>query len=743
MDDLSGDLAAMKNISFNLSILKRPGPKKPLIIRDFLVLFFVLIVIFINFKQVSRQQITDLKEIFINLIEHPDFSYEDKMEIKAGRDYYEWTKLVRAHTDQNSLVFHPPQMWPWGQSGNPEYSQYFLFPAKLIREDRERLVTKKDINFVAIALGEGGEFEERLLGWPKFPVFAQKIYYLPQNRKAEIKGLDGLTREYHKADRVINSQNGNSWDITYTSSFYDYWMKSVELALMPETEYKLEVKSNWLNSTSLVARVRFSNGKEAIFSSSPNKETDTWTTLSLDNLYSRAVSFAGLSGWPTDGLKISDIGIDTGHPAIMPYQEKWGLIEVETGTKDRLEALGKEVLNDQSLLSLGNIYQLNGDTEQALKSYQQAVVLEPSNPWSHLGAADSAKKIGDRSLAYAQYQEAISADPEDAWFYYALGKYYQDINELDKASELYDESLNRYPDAVWAHLGLGEVYEDEGRLDLAAGQYRLASVSPRRDFTSDGKVAWQKLMEIEDGQRKVVADSLMKLSQNPDNQPVRDVLSRAYLILGETAKAEEQYRLAYPASQTDGKGNIALPPKWTDPLSQPVYGKRGPAVDSRLVDNRHISLLDNYHSYISFSRLLFPANNGTIEIRWRLPKSHNSSSSQASLNLIYQFKSLIFWFSENRFQLGLFDQQKKTWQIVQSSPLSLDENKWYRVGISYGGKGERIFLDGEKIAESGFNGGLNTSSDFYLGRGILWSVSDSLVQSGYFDTISVYDYQKL
>lgn len=732
----------MKNFSINISILKRPGPKEPLIIRNYVVLFFILMIVTANFRQFSPSLFEELGYITSSLIRNPGFSYDDKMRLKVGNEYYEWTKLIREHTTQDSLVFHPPQMWPWGESGNPEFSQYFLFPAKLIREDRERLFTKRDIDFVAIAWGEGGNPDSRLLGWPKFPVFAQKTYFLPQNRVTEIKGIEGLQEGKRDAERVLNLRDGNKWDITYTASGYDYWTKPFDLVLDPSFNFKIEVKSNRLNSTALIAKVNFGNGKEAIFSSLPNQEVDEWTTLELNDLNSRAVQLATLQGWQTSELKVSEVGIDTGHPALMPYQEEWGLIEVETGTNERTEALSKGLVNGQNALSLGNVYQLNGDFLKALAFYGRAALLEPSNPWAHLGVADSAFKLGEKELAINHYLMAIENASEEAWFYYALGKAYQDSGDLSRAEEFYAEALGFYPDAVWALRGLGEIYEETGKLDLAAGNYRLASVSPRRDFTSDGKVAWQRLKKIEEDQKKIVRESLEKLNKNPDDPIERARLSSAYLVLGETSEAGDQYKLIQDRGFSLVDGGMDFPPKWTDFLAQPIYGKRGQAVDTKIIDRKHMILLDNYHSYFTFQPEIFPSQNGTVEIKWQLPPVDNSGGISSPMNILYQFNGLIFWLVENRFQLAIFDPEEQTWQVIKSEKLQLDNNKWYLLSVSYGDKGSRIYMDRKEIARGDYQGGINGRRNIYLGRGLLWSVVDFPTPSGYFDTIAVYDYQK-
>lgn len=732
----------MKNLKVNFSILEKSVPKQNLPIGKIFIILFILYVICTNFQQVLMPLFWELRYIAVEIIKNPKISYEEKMKVKVGYEYYDWAKLVRDHTGTNSNVLHPPQMWPWPQSGNPEFSQYFLYPAKLIREDRERMVIKRDISDVLIAWGEGGAEDSRLLGWPKFPVFDQKIYYLPQNREVEVKGIGDLREWSRNADRTIKFYNGQKWKIEYTSSQYDYWLKPMNEILTSNNIFQIDVKSNWMNSTSLIVRVDFGDGKDAIFSSGPNDKVGEWVRLELPDLYLKAFRFAQLRNWPINNLRISGIGIDTGHPAIMPYREKWGFIEVETGSEERKTSLEKGLVNVQNLLRLGNIYFLNNDYVKALGMYREAASLEPTNPWPHLETAEIAKKLNNKELAELEFEAAIRGDSDDAWFYYALGKFYSDNNDFDKAIDFYQKALDYYPDSSFVFLGLGEVYDKQNRLDLATKYYRLASLGPRKEFVSDGKLAWIRLKEIEGEYKAKLKDSLGVIATNPDNWQERIKLAQIYTILGDVGTAKEHYKAAYLLNSEAAFADIEFPPSWIDKLSHPFYGKKGIAVDMGFTDNKLVSLLDNYHSFITFDGDLFLADKGTIEIKWKPVASSDGLGKFHPMNLAYQYDGFAIWFVEDKFFFSIYNQKDKNWQTISSPSIQLDPNKWYWVGVSYGDKGQNIILDDNVIAQSNFDGGISIDKKVYLGKGFVWERKDKTSLSGYFDTIQVYDYQK-
>lgn len=730
----------MKNLNFIFSLFPKQGFKKKILFRKYLVFLFLLLILILNFKIVLLSMITDLKYITWRIVYFPGFSYEDKMKEKVGKEYFEWTKLVRKHTSTNSLVFHPPQMTPWPESGNPEFSQYFLYPAKLIREDRARLFTKRDITHVAIAWGEETEKDERLYGWPKFPVFAQKIYYLPQRRVTEVRGLNELEEWNKNSERIIEQSDGNKFIITYTSSEYDYWMKPINLSIMPNSKFTVDVKSNWPNSVALVVEVDYGQNRKAIFSSSPNSKVNEWITLELDNLYPRAYEFAQLQGWVVNGIRISKMGLDLGHPAKMPYLEKWGIIEVETASKNRQETLEGQIINSQTYLSLGNINTLNNKLSEALSYYKKSVLLEPSNHLTYLSVADTSVKMNMSDVAEEEYQLAIKMNPGEPWLYYSLGDFYRSRGDLTKARTYYQASLDRSPDSSWANLGMGETYFTENRVDLAAKYYRLASSAPRRDFVSDGKVAYVKLKVIEDEQRKIIEQLLNKIQNNADNLQERLSLGKAYTIIGDINNAQKQFEFVRK-NDSVAYDIFGIPPTWVDQLSRPFYIKKGPAVDTKYHDGRLVASLDNYHSYLTIHPDLLPKEEGTIEINWKHPDSYIQQSN-SKINILYQFEGFVLWLDKNKFYYGVYNKIKSKWEVISSNTMPLDINKWYRLGLSYGNYRSGLYLDGKEIIQTDIGGVINGERLVYLGRGVLWTISGQPVRSGYFDTISVYNYEK-
>lgn len=720
--------------------------------RELALVVFIFAVLFSHFTSGFPLFGQDLTTIVSMFVKAPGLSTAERLRYKIGPDFYDWTKLVRQNTSIGSYIMHPPQMWPWGMSGNPEFSQYFIYPAKLIREDRQQLFDPKSkITHVMIAWGEAGE--EGWKGWPQFPVFAKKVYFMPQNRKVEVRGLDKLEPWISHAEKTVNFAGGKKWDLIYTSSEYDYWIQPASTSLSIGVKPEAEVKSNWPNSTALIARVDFGAGKSAVFSSAPNEKIGVWTKLVIEDLYSRASQFALLQGWGLGEMRVSGIGIDTGHPAAMFYQERYGLIEVEKGGDDRKKWLGQQVPNLPSLLAAGNIGVLEKDLEEARVFYQKSVLLEPSNPWPHWGLAEIANKKGDFTLAEREYRRASELAPKVSWFLYALGEFYQQRGELSRAEAEYQKSLDLYQGAFWTLRALGEINEAEGKFDIAYRYYQKASHDGGRTFTYDGKLAWEKAQEIKDEQQKIIdeqekqvaqlkenlQETLARIEKDPKDWQSILTLAKAYSILGQTEKAKEYFRIAFKLNPRM-QGMDPLPPIITNQLGQLSFGKEGPGVEFHLVDGKRIVELDNYHSYFFLSPDFFPLESGTIEVDWKPPLDILKEKGDIR-NILYQHRGLYVYAKDGKFYMAVVKLGGEEWVSISSPVLSLDTSRWYKLGISYGEQGTFLYLDGREIASGDIKSGLSEEAEMYLGRGPLRSVSEK-VSSGFFDTMKIYDYQK-
>ena len=105
--------------------------------------------------------------------------------------YYDFMLFVKENTPENAVILVPPMQPPWAGSGNYVFSNYFLYPRKLIGGEIDK--PPQDLKQFTNVLIVWKDFEakglEELYGWPKFAVPAKEILYMPTNssEKTQVK----------------------------------------------------------------------------------------------------------------------------------------------------------------------------------------------------------------------------------------------------------------------------------------------------------------------------------------------------------------------------------------------------------------------------------------------------------------------------------------------------------------------------------------------------------------------------
>jgi hypothetical protein len=114
-------------------------------------------------------------------------SYDDKMRHKIGKDFYDYTLFLKQHIPENATILIPPMRFPWPQTGNKYYLNYFLYPRKLIYGDEKIIAFDKDITYVLMLWGEAEPIHQYKPGWPKFSVPAEELLFWKNGNTEMVK----------------------------------------------------------------------------------------------------------------------------------------------------------------------------------------------------------------------------------------------------------------------------------------------------------------------------------------------------------------------------------------------------------------------------------------------------------------------------------------------------------------------------------------------------------------------------
>ncbi len=153
--------------------------------------------------------------------------------------------------------------------------------------------------------------------------------------------------------------------------------------------------------------------------------------------------------------------------ALQVRQPQMALAHVET-------AIQLYDQNPEFFCHRGVIYRILGQMEQAIKSYQQALNLDPHYLDAHFNLGNLWLLTNRDQQARDCYLQILERDPAHAWAYCQLGTIADRQGDLWQAENYYRQALHLEPDLAEAHFNLGNLLREQGTDQPTIAHYRAA-----------------------------------------------------------------------------------------------------------------------------------------------------------------------------------------------------------------------------------------------------------------------------
>ncbi len=178
--------------------------------------------------------------------------------------------------------------------------------------------------------------------------------------------------------------------------------------------------------------------------------------------------------------------------------------------------------DDAIAYELGVIYDLNEDPESAIKMFNDAIRLDPTNKWYYKHLAALYQETGNFEKGVEIYEALIAMEPLDSQNYYRKAYFLVLDNKIDEALSFFDEIEEKF--------GFNE------------------KIARRKHSLFLGK-----------GNFKKAANEFIKLiDQNPKNMEYRLALAQFYEAHGQKKQATKVYQDIIKFDPANSKAKIAL-----------------------------------------------------------------------------------------------------------------------------------------------------------------------------------------
>ena len=150
-----------------------------------------------------------------------------------------------------------------------------------------------------------------------------------------------------------------------------------------------------------------------------------------------------------------------------------GLGQLEDAVKSYKEALIINPNYYKAHYNLGGVFQEMGELDEAVQSYLKSLMIEPNYVEAHNNLGNVYRELGDFDHALQSYENAIAINPKYIEARYSLAITLQHVGNLDSIKH-FEKILFLKPDFAEAHNNLGVVFKENSQLDAAVNSYKNA-----------------------------------------------------------------------------------------------------------------------------------------------------------------------------------------------------------------------------------------------------------------------------
>ena len=128
----------------------------------------------------------------------------------------------------------------------------------------------------------------------------------------------------------------------------------------------------------------------------------------------------------------------------------------------------------ETLLSLADSYQTQGDVEKALRYYRRAVELRPDSAEAYSKIGEAEELILELEAATEAYRRALALQPGSAEAHCKLGYVLRRRHEYPEALKLYERALTLDPERADSYADLALIHTDMGNKEAAKEAFARA-----------------------------------------------------------------------------------------------------------------------------------------------------------------------------------------------------------------------------------------------------------------------------
>ena len=193
-------------------------------------------------------------------------------------------------------------------------------------------------------------------------------------------------------------------------------------------------------------------------------------------------------------------------------------------------------------LNKGSALQENGDLDAAIACFNKTLVINPQHPFAFFNMGNALTAKGELDLAIDSYKNTVKIQPENAEAFFNMGNTFKELGGLNEALDCYKKALKIKPNHADVHLNMGIALENKHSFDGALESYNKAiMINPNyAEAQNNIGTAYKKKGDID----AAIKSFKQAIEINPKYAPAYLNMGRVHEVKGEFKTAIKYYKQA-------------------------------------------------------------------------------------------------------------------------------------------------------------------------------------------------------
>jgi tetratricopeptide (TPR) repeat protein len=199
---------------------------------------------------------------------------------------------------------------------------------------------------------------------------------------------------------------------------------------------------------------------------------------------------------------------------------------------------------------------LMGNGGEALKRFEQAIIINPKSDACYYQIAQILAGTGDIVNAKIYLKKAIEIDENNEWYLMMIGGFYYQEKNLDSAIFYYEKAVKDFPGEENLKLTLGNLYSENKNYDQAISIFN--SFDSKYGVNENSTVLSIRTLMMAQRYDQALEKANVLLKEYPDNVLYNGLIAEIYRGKGDNDKAREVYKTLLDRNPDDPQIQLAI-----------------------------------------------------------------------------------------------------------------------------------------------------------------------------------------